>query len=54
MADNVQFIGPRDGADAGAPPHGGAPQRSQGAPFNEEGPDAPAGGDFAEDDDIPF
>lgn len=46
IADNVQFIGPRDGgdrqADAGA-----------GAPFTEQGLDV-AETDFAEDDDIPF
>jgi single-strand DNA-binding protein len=52
VADNVQFIGPRD--TNAAPAYGGAPQRSQGAPFNKEGLEQPAGGDFAEDDDIPF
>lgn len=52
VADNVQFIGPRDGSGAG-PMQGGAPQRNAGAPFKEEGLNAPAGGDF-EDDDIPF
>ena len=39
VADNVQFIGPRDGG-AGAAPTAAAPQRSQGAPFNEAGLDA--------------
>ena len=52
VADNVQFIGPREGGGAGAV--NAPPQRGQGAPFNKEGLDAPAGGDFAEDDDIPF
>ncbi len=49
VADNVQFIGPRDAA---APAYGGAPQRP-GTPF--QGADLePSAGDFAEDDDIPF
>jgi len=51
-ADNVQFIGPREGGAQGG--YQGPPQRGPGAPFNKEGLDEPAGGDFAEDDDIPF
>jgi single-strand DNA-binding protein len=47
VADNVQFIGPREaGAAAGRKAAG------QGVPFNGEGLE-PAEGDFA-DDDIPF
>jgi single-strand DNA-binding protein len=51
VADNVQFIGPRDGN--AAPASGGAPQRSQGTKFNDADM-TPAATDFAEDDDIPF
>ena len=51
VADNVQFIGPRDAS--GADQSRGRPVQP-GAPFNKEGLDAPAGGDFAEDEDIPF
>jgi single-strand DNA-binding protein len=51
-ADRVQFIGPREGGGAGA--YNAPPQRGQGAPFNKEGLEEPASGDFAEDDDIPF
>jgi single-strand DNA-binding protein len=62
MADNVQFIGPRDvggqsGGQGGAWSSGGQTAGGQGsAPgFNNAGLD-PAKGDFAEsgDDDIPF
>ena len=53
-ADNVQFIGPREGGGQGGGAYNPPPQRAEGAPFNKEGLDAPAGGDFAEDDDIPF
>ena len=51
VADNVQFIGPRD-ANA-APAGNAAPQRSSGAPFKNADLE-PAPGDFTEDDDIPF
>ena len=59
MADNVQFIGPRDsGGQGGAWSAGGQAAGGQGgAPdFNKTGSSAPPGGDFAEtgDDDIPF
>ena len=53
MADNVQFIGPREGG-AGAPPERSAGRLRQPAqPFSDRGLE-PADGDFAEDDDIPF
>lgn len=49
VADNVQFIGPREASEGGGygPPRGGAP------PVNDEGLDVPpeVSGD---DDDIPF
>ena len=57
MADNVQFIGPRDAGAGGGGFGGQQPARTQGgAAFNNEGPSAPPKGDFAEtgDDDIPF
>jgi single-strand DNA-binding protein len=57
VADNVQFIGPREGGGQGAPWSGGqnAGGQSTGAAFNDSGL-TPAKGDFAEsgDDDIPF
>jgi single-strand DNA-binding protein len=50
VANNVQFIGPREpaggGGDFAGPPQGGAP-------FVKEGLE-PSGKDFPEDDDIPF
>jgi len=53
VANNVQFIGPRDSGGG----FGGqsAPAQGGGA-FNSPGPSAPPSGDFAEsgDDDIPF
>lgn len=49
VADNVQFIGPREPSAGGDQ----APQRQGGAVFNSEGLKPPAG-DFQEDDDIPF
>jgi single-strand DNA-binding protein len=48
VADNVQFIGPREG---GAP-QGGAPRESRGTGF--AAPADVAEADFAGDDDIPF
>ena len=58
MADNVQFIGPREsGGQGGAWGGGGQTGGGQGGgpSFTKPGPD-PATGDFAEsgDDDIPF
>jgi len=58
MADNVQFIGPRESGGQGGGWSGGgqaAGGQSGGAGFNSAGLD-PAKGDFAEsgDDDIPF
>ena len=50
-ANNVQFIGPRDGGGQGGG-YGGAPS-GPGAPFKEEGLE-PNPKDFQEDDDIPF
>jgi single-strand DNA-binding protein len=58
MADNVQFIGPRDGGGTGGQQgayQGGGQRQNAGPVFNSEGLDAPPAGDFAEaDDDIPF
>jgi len=57
MADNVQFIGPREGGGQGGGWSGGgqtAGGQGGGAGFNKPSPD-PAKDDFAEsDDDIPF
>ena len=57
VANNVQFIGPRDGGGQGGGWSGCAEQAGQsgGAGFNDAGPE-PAKGDFGEsaDDDIPF
>ena len=53
VANNVQFIGPRDGGSG----FGGQSASAQGGTaFNGPGPGAPPSGDFAEsgDDDIPF
>ena len=56
MADNVQFIGPRDAGGGGS--YGGQqPARPQsGPPVNNEGLGAPPETDFTphDDDDIPF
>lgn len=55
VANNVQFIGPRDAGAAGG--YGGQPARSQAGPvFGESAPTTPPAGDFDEtgDDDIPF
>lgn len=59
VADNVQFIGPRDGGGGGQ--GGGAWNNAQqparqggGAPFNDAGLSGPPPSDFADDDDIPF
>ena len=55
VANNVQFIGPRDAGGAGgytAPQSGSA--RGTGTTFSKTGPDGPPRGDFTEDDDIPF
>lgn len=49
VADNVQFIGPREPAGDGV---NGGPARGVGAPVNEQG--LGSGGEPAEDDDIPF
>ena len=59
VADNVQFIGPREGGGQGGGQGGdwsqGGAARGAGAAFNSAGLDAPPPGDFAEqDDDIPF
>jgi single-strand DNA-binding protein len=57
MADNVQFIGPRDSGQGGGWSGGGQAPAAQGSGpgFNKAGLD-PAKDDFAEsgDDDIPF
>jgi single-strand DNA-binding protein len=50
VADNVQFIGPRE-PGAGGGEYGG--RQAGGAPFNDAGL-KPADTDFQEDDDIPF
>ena len=56
VANNVQFIGPRDAGGAGGytAPQGGS-ARGTGTTFNKTGPDGPPRDDFTEaDDDIPF
>jgi len=59
VADNVQFIGPRDTGSGGGygQQQGGSTGRPAGAQpdpgFGKTGA-APPGGDFTEDDDIPF
>jgi single-strand DNA-binding protein len=56
VADNVQFIGPREGGGQGGGQGGGwsgTPAASGGAPFNDKNLE-PDKGDFQEDDDIPF
>ncbi len=57
MADNVQFIGPRDQGSGASGGGQQKPARAQGgAAYNDEGLSSPPKGDFAEhgDDDIPF
>jgi single-strand DNA-binding protein len=60
VADNVQFIGPREGGGdfSGGQQGGGYRQsggRTQGVPANDAGLDTPSNVDFGEpDDDIPF
>lgn len=61
VADNVQFIGPREGAGGNFPQSGGYQQsggqrQAQGTPYNDTGLGGPAEPDFHEagDDDIPF
>jgi single-strand DNA-binding protein len=51
VADNVQFIGPREGGSGGGA--GGGARSGEGAPYNDSNLDV-AGEDFARDDDIPF
>jgi single-strand DNA-binding protein len=51
VANNVQFIGPREPGAGGGGDYGG--RQGGGAPFNDAGL-KPAEGDFQEDDDIPF
>lgn len=51
VANNVQFIGPREPAAGGGGAFAGPPQG--GATFTKEGLE-PSGKDFQEDDDIPF
>ena len=58
VADNVQFIGPRDGAGGGGGQSGDqqrpAAGSSPGAPYPPTGSGVPNEDDFATDDDIPF
>ena len=58
MADNVQFIGPREGAGGGGGQGGHQPRpaagSSLGAEFPPAAPGAPNDDDFTADDDIPF
>ena len=57
VADNVQFIGPREGGGQGGDRNSGqgGAARSSGPAFNNAGLDGPPPGDFTEaDDDIPF
>jgi single-strand DNA-binding protein len=51
VADNVQFIGPRESGQGAGGWGGGA--ATTGAPFNDKGLE-PDKGDFQEDEDIPF
>ncbi len=51
VANNVQFIGPREPAASGA---GGGYAASGGTPANDAGLGGPPPGDFQDDDDIPF
>ena len=55
MADNVQFIGPRDSGAGGGNYGGGQQPRKDSPVFNDTGLQPPKG-DFNEagDDDIPF
>ncbi len=54
VADNVQFIGPREGGGGGYQ-QPAAQRQNTGPAFNNEGLDGPPAGDFTEaDDDIPF
>ena len=55
VADNVQFIGPRDGGSGGGTGYGDSTSRpsAPGVDYVKEGLDV-AGEDFARDDDIPF
>jgi single-strand DNA-binding protein len=56
VADNVQFIGPREGGGQGGSGFGGGQPARQagGAPFNDAGLGGPPPSDFADEDDIPF
>jgi single-strand DNA-binding protein len=61
VADNVQFIGPRDGSGSGGGDQGGhrpayqaGGQRQGGGPQFNDADLTPPAGDFGEDDDIPF
>jgi len=53
VANNVQFIGPREPAAGGQGGTWGGAPAGQGASFNNEGLE-PSDKDFQEDDDIPF
>jgi single-strand DNA-binding protein len=53
VANNVQFIGPREPGTGGQGGGWSGAPAGQGAPFNSEGLE-PSGKDFQEDDDIPF
>jgi single-strand DNA-binding protein len=50
VADNVQFIGPREPGSGSAPNAGG---KAAGPAFSDDGLGVPES-DFAEDEDIPF
>ena len=52
VADNVQFIGPREGGSGGGDSAGGA-RSGESVPFNDSNLDV-AEGDFVGDSDIPF
>ena len=56
VANNVQFIGPRDGGQAGGWSGGGQGGGGQGPTpdFKKTGSGTPPDGDFESDDDIPF
>jgi single-strand DNA-binding protein len=56
VADNVQFIGPREGGGGQGGGWDNSPRQrpDAGAPFNKAGLDGPPASDVMDDDDIPF
>jgi len=54
IADNVQFIGPRDGGEGGGGGGSYAPRRQEPAPISSAPPAGDPWGGSGADDDIPF